>query len=312
MFGRVLVGGLVLGTLLCWTGAALAGEWAWPVEGRVGLAYAEPWTDASGRLCSHGGIDLEAPVGARVSACVGGRVAFAGRVPATGGGTALAVSVVTPDGLRVTYLPLASCSVVAGTEITAGEPIGELAGSGDGSLAASHLHLSVRRGEAPIDPATLLGSSVAPDTWTPAADAPATGSPPVVRAPAARGHAGPTVARQAPAPAPAPAGVAAMPVATGVSAAAPVAPATLRPAAWLAPRIEARIRPLPYAPRLNTRVAMAQARALASAGRGLAIRALLALLAALTLAQAVRAASRRAARVSTLEPVPAHARRVRG
>jgi hypothetical protein len=307
MFGRVLIAGVVLGAVLVTPRAVSAGEWPWPVEGRLGLAYAEPWTDGSGRRCSHGGLDVEAPAGARVSSCASGRVAFAGRIPAAGGGTALAVSVMNPDGLRVTYMPLASCSVAAGMEIVAGAPIGELAGSGDGSLAESHLHLSVRRGEAPIDPVTLLRPSAPPGVTAPVADV---GPPAAVSVVHARG-AQPGAA-SAGAPAPAPASVAQAPVPTRMPAerASAAGVPQLAPL-WPPSRIETRIRPLPYAPTLDVRAALAQARGWAAAGRGMAIRVLLGLLAAVLFAPIVRVASRSTATISTLAPEPAHARRVR-
>ncbi|MDO8915658.1 MAG: peptidoglycan DD-metalloendopeptidase family protein [Coriobacteriia bacterium] len=305
MVRRVLIGGVLLGVLMGAPGKAVAGGWPWPVQGRVGLAYAEPWADASGRICSHGGLDVEASAGARVSASAGGRVAFAGRVPAAGGGSALAVSVVTPDGLRVTYLPLAACRVTAGSEVADGEVLGELAGSGDGSLAIPHLHLSVRRGEAPIDPATLLGPLSRSDAPGPATEIRPPDAPPKLVAPSVKAHAAPAVS-------PAPASAAVAPMAVGHRAgAAPSVLVAPRPSDWAWPQIEARIRPLPYEPRLDVRAVLTQARALAAAGRGIAIRALLGLLAALLFARSLRSAGQAAVRTSTFAPEPAHARRVR-
>lgn len=300
MAGRMWVRAAVLGALLVTPRMALAGEWPRPLDGRVGLAYAEQWTDASGRSCTHGGLDLEAPAGTRVSSCAGGRVAFAGRIPASGGGTTFAVSVVTPDGLRVTYLPLAACSVDAGAEVLAGERIGELAGSGDGSLVIPHLHLSVRRGETQIDPATLLDGPTSAGS----------GDPPPAAAPSVRAPVGGTVLVSGPVAAPAPAGAAAPAAAASPMADAP-GPVRFRAPEALGPRTESRIRPLPYDLRFDVRAALDQARATASAGRGLAVRALLALLAALLFARIARAASRGAAGMSELSPALAHARRVR-
>jgi hypothetical protein len=305
MFGRVSIAAVLLGALLSAPGTALAGAWPWPVAGRVGLGYAESWTDSSGRRCSHGGLDVEAPAGAPVSACVGGRVVFAGKVPATGGGTVLAVSVVTPDGLRVTYLPLAQAAVSAGTDIAAGERVGELAVSGDGSLATSHLHVSVRRGESPIDPATLLGALSPVGGPAPSAGPRPSDAPPAAAVPAVRTDAGPAAA-------PAAAGASIVPVAIGAAASAPAGPRAIsRVPMGMGPRLDVRVRPLPYQPRLDVREAVARGGAVATAGRGLAIRVLLALLTALMLGRIGRAAMRVAADGSVPAPLRAHARRAR-
>jgi len=137
--------------------ALAAGDWAWPVDGSVAVAYGARYTSALGTSCTHGGVDLTAPEGAIVHACSGGEVVFSGQVPAGEGERAWAVTVLTADGLRVTYLPLRRASVTKGATIDAGVTIGELAGEGDASSPASHLHLGVRRGEARLDPMSFLG-----------------------------------------------------------------------------------------------------------------------------------------------------------
>jgi pyruvate/2-oxoglutarate dehydrogenase complex dihydrolipoamide acyltransferase (E2) component len=217
------------------------------------------------------------------------------------------VSVVTPDGLRVTYLPLAACAVAPGGEVAAGEPIGELAGSGDASLASPHLHLSVHRGEAPIDPATLLLEPVPAGAAVPP---PAVGSG-VAAPPAAPGAPAPTSrvgVEPRPATAPGPASIAVAPPAVGRA----LSIEGIRVSDGLGPQTEVRIRPLPYELRFDVRAALTEAREVASAGRGFAARVLLALLAALLFAPIARAASRGATGVSDLAPALARARRVRG
>jgi len=135
---------------------AAQGSWSRHVGGAVALAYGARWTDASGRSCTHGGLDLLAPAGASVKACGPGEVVFAGLVPAGEGARAYAVTVLTTDGLRVTYLPLSSVGVRKGDSVSAGGPIGSLAASGDGSSAQPHLHLGVKRGDAALDPEAFL------------------------------------------------------------------------------------------------------------------------------------------------------------
>jgi hypothetical protein len=142
--------------------ASAAGDWVRPVDGEVALAYGSPWVDAGGRACTHGGLDLRASTGAVVRSCGPGEVVFAGLVPAGEGARAFAVTVLTPDGLRVTYLPLRSVRVSHGQALSAGATIGFLAESGDGSTAGPHLHLGVKRGSVSLDPAAFLAAAGAP------------------------------------------------------------------------------------------------------------------------------------------------------
>ncbi len=186
--------------LVCaWPASALAADWPWPVEGPVDLQYGAPWTDATGRTCTHHGIDIGTDEDASVLACEEGMVAFAGRVPAAGGGTVLAVTVRTADGLRVTYMPLASSPVSEGSRVAAGEAIGRAAPEGDGSSEGPHLHLSIKHGESSMDPMAFLRPRsepvpvgvAEPSSPAPVSDAAGQGQPavsgpaPVVSAPGA-------------------------------------------------------------------------------------------------------------------------------
>jgi hypothetical protein len=78
------------------------------------------------------------------------------RASAGGWSSPEAVTVETPEGLRIAYSPLDGPSVSAGSEVAEGSPLGRLAAAGDGSTALTHLHLSVRRGETALDPETFL------------------------------------------------------------------------------------------------------------------------------------------------------------
>lgn len=179
----------------CAGGSATAAQAALsaPVPGGVLLAFGDAYA-VSGRQLTHGGIDLEAGAGAAVLAAASGQVTFAGSVPADGGGRVMAVTIQTPDALKVTVSPLASVRVAAGEAVTAGDDIGMLSDSGDASVAQSHVHLSVRTGERYIDPAPMLGAAAAMSDGANAGtgsaleetDAGATGAP--------AGHAGPAAA----------------------------------------------------------------------------------------------------------------------
>lgn len=132
-------------------------SWGWPVDGGVITEYGARYTSEAGSSCTHGGVDLGASAGAIVRACSAGEVVFSGQVPAGQGQRAWAVTVLTGDGLRVTYLPLSRASVVKGADVAPGASIGQLAGEGDASSPAPHLHLGVRRGETRLDPTSFLG-----------------------------------------------------------------------------------------------------------------------------------------------------------
>jgi hypothetical protein len=142
-----------------WPATARASDgWLWPVDGEVVLAYGRTYESAAGKTCTHGGIDIGSEPGASVRSCVSGQVAFAGRVPAGEGAQAFAVTVLTSDGLRISYLPLRSLSIHNGENVAAGDTLGKLDERGDASSAQTHLHVGVRRGGTQLDPATFLRS----------------------------------------------------------------------------------------------------------------------------------------------------------
>ena len=131
---------------------AYAGTWEPPVPGCVILT-------GYGAACVsgvHRGVDLQAQGGTEVSAPAGGLVSFAGAVPADGGGTCGAVTIELADGLRVSLLPLDEVFVRAGDALEPGEVVGTLAAAGDDSVAEPHVHLSLRQGDAYLDPSGML------------------------------------------------------------------------------------------------------------------------------------------------------------
>jgi hypothetical protein len=156
---RIALALVVVALLAVWPATANAsGGWPWPLSGKIVLAYGRTYTGARGTTCTHGGIDIGSEAGTPVRACASGQIAFAGRVPAGEGAQTFAVTVLTADGLRVTYLPLRSISVRRGENVSGGETLGVLAAAGDASCAQTHLHLGVRRGGTQLDPAAFLGA----------------------------------------------------------------------------------------------------------------------------------------------------------
>ena len=141
---------------------ARAAEMAWPLErpseALLGFGAAYPSGDGE---ATHRGIDLASPEGSAVLAPCSGTVSFVGSVPGVGGGTVVAATIDSGTGLSVTLLPLSDACVRRGDSLEAGSPVGELAAGGDGSSAASHLHVGVRRQDVYLDPSALLGAPAA-------------------------------------------------------------------------------------------------------------------------------------------------------
>ena len=93
---------------------------------------------------------LSALLGAAVLAAGDGTVAFAGMVAGRP-----VVSIDHPGGLRTTYEPV-DASVGAGQPVVRGSPLGALAAGHAGCPVAACLHWGARRGEAYLDPLSLL------------------------------------------------------------------------------------------------------------------------------------------------------------
>ncbi|WP_328978500.1 M23 family metallopeptidase [Streptomyces canus] len=122
---------------------------AWPVGARPTVLRGwEPPATVYGR--GHRGVDLAAPPGSPVRAVAAGRVSFAGRVAGRG-----VISVeLTGTDLRTTYEPV-TASVEQGAEVAAGEVVGTVEPTGS-HCATACVHWGLRRGEAYLDPLSLL------------------------------------------------------------------------------------------------------------------------------------------------------------
>jgi hypothetical protein len=127
--------------------AAPRAAWQWPVRGAVvqRFSYSRARAFAAG---ARRGIDVAAAPGAHVGAACGGRVTFAGRVPAGGRGVT-----VRCGGLVATHLGLGRLAVRRGAVVAPGTRLGKLGAGG-------RLRLGARRAGdrfAYLDPAALLG-----------------------------------------------------------------------------------------------------------------------------------------------------------
>ena len=127
-----------------WPPPAAAATWTPPVPGQPTHLFAlGPDPFARGQ---HRGVDLDAPLGARVRSACGGRALFAGRVAGTG-----TVSV-RCGPWRVTYAPLERIAVRAGAMVGPGRTLGRLGQAG--------LHFGIRREGRRfgyVDPLRFLG-----------------------------------------------------------------------------------------------------------------------------------------------------------
>ncbi|MGV8084023.1 MAG: M23 family metallopeptidase [Coriobacteriia bacterium] len=163
---------VLMALLLARPSPAFAG---WPLNSAASVlcGFGQSYSAADGSSSTHTGADLASSSGASVCAPFSGTVSFVGRVPAPGGGstTVLAMTVTTAEG-NVTLLPLESACVAKGQQVAEGEQVGRLAGTGDLSSAAAHLHVGLRKGELYIDPMSVM-KWVAPQEQ-PKAEEPAT------------------------------------------------------------------------------------------------------------------------------------------
>lgn len=152
----VLFAMALMALLLVRPSPAFAG---WPLSSAASVAcgFGQSYSAADGSPSTHTGTDLVSSPGASVCAPFSGTVSFVGRVPAPGGGgtTVLAMTVATAEG-NVTLLPLESACASKGQQVAEGEEVGCLAGGGDLSSAAAHLHVGLRKGELYIDPMSVM------------------------------------------------------------------------------------------------------------------------------------------------------------
>lgn len=121
-----------------------------PVPGAVLEAFVEP---EHAYAPGHRGVDLVVAAGDPVHAAAGGEVTFAGRTAAGPW-----VSVRHADGIVTSYGALEDIHVAAGNAVTRGQILGTASGSHAPDVLRPEpgLHWSARRGEAYLDPLTLL------------------------------------------------------------------------------------------------------------------------------------------------------------
>lgn len=139
-------------------GIVAAAETGWPLsrDSEVVLGFGASYTGTDGRSATHRGIDIAGTPGEDVLAPSSGEVRFVGRVPASAGGTQLAATILRPDGVSLTFMPLLDACVSSGDTVSAGQRIAGLAPGGDASSSGTHLHVGARRGDLYLDPMQFL------------------------------------------------------------------------------------------------------------------------------------------------------------
>ena len=129
--------------------AVPSGGYALPLAGEPEVARAfeappELWS------AGHRGVDLRTVTGALVRTPAEGVVAFVGVIAGRG-----VVTVTHPDGRRTTLEPVSS-SVVVGTRLAQGDPVGTVQDAGSHCAPAACLHWGVRSLTDYVDPLALL------------------------------------------------------------------------------------------------------------------------------------------------------------
>ncbi len=101
---------------------------------------------------SHTGLDFAAPTGTPIRSIADGVVTEAGYDGSYGYKTVVTL----PDGSEAWYCHQNELSVSKGQRLSAGEVLGYIGATGN--VTGSHLHLEIRRGKQPLDPAAFLAA----------------------------------------------------------------------------------------------------------------------------------------------------------
>lgn len=134
------------------TAPAPAERAVWPTPGNAGL------TSAFGSRIHpilkvpklHAGMDIAAPEGAEVVACLSGTVILVETLPAYG-----QIVVIDHGGqVSTVYAHLSGVAVEEGERVARGEPVGQVGSTG--AVTGPHLHLELRQNGEPADPSALL------------------------------------------------------------------------------------------------------------------------------------------------------------
>lgn len=121
-----------------------------PVEGSLTSTFGHRQDPIANHRRHHHGVDIAAPYGTPVRSAGAGVVTFAGER----GDYGRLVIVRHGEGLETRYAHLGDTLVRPGDRVSAGTPLGRVGDSG--RATGPHLHFEVRRGDAPVDPTTVV------------------------------------------------------------------------------------------------------------------------------------------------------------
>jgi murein DD-endopeptidase MepM/ murein hydrolase activator NlpD len=131
--------------------SSAAPKYIWPVSGgRLTSEYGWRKDPFTGQKAFHGGVDFGLPEGTPIYASGDGVVTEAGLK----GGFGRAVVIRHDDGLVTLYAHTSKILVTVGTRVRQGQLIARVGSTG--RATGPHLHFEFRKGEATIDPMTLI------------------------------------------------------------------------------------------------------------------------------------------------------------
>ncbi len=124
----------------------------WPTPGytRITDDYGPRWHPVLKKNSNHTGIDIGAPMGAKIVAADYGQVTFVGYFGAYGN----AVMIEHGSGITTLYGHMSAFSVKEGMEVLRGEQIGKVGSTGIST--GPHLHFEVRKNGDPVNPWNYL------------------------------------------------------------------------------------------------------------------------------------------------------------
>ncbi len=132
-----------------------ASRYGSPLPGKTITAGFGPMCDPfTGKEMDHSGVDIKASRGSAVRAIEDGKAVKAVTEYTADQGRGRFVLLVHADGMSSLYSHLDSVLVSGGQAVKRGDVIGTVGSTGRST--GPHLHLEIRKGEAAIDPASLI------------------------------------------------------------------------------------------------------------------------------------------------------------